>query len=177
MIECQHVESQRWDKPDSGIIKCRVLQAATGLRCACHHRVCEQCLASGLAQEPASDPRWVARIKGAMISRLVSGDLPRYQQPDPVDVPALFARFIALAAKDRERDGQGRFVNETEARDLLKRMFAWQAAIPQNQGGHPTAVLVSKFDALAKAHGMEHVLEEIVSEHANAQDAARTVPG
>ena len=169
MIECEHVESQVWKKPDFGVIRCRVLCEATGIRCSCYHKVCEQCLASGLAESPTTDPRWIARFKGALASRLVSGDSPHYAGSETFDMIAAFGKFVELAVASRERDARGRFTNEIEAKALLRRMFAWQTGLSEERDGHPVAVLVEKFCALAEAHNMTNELEEIIAEYEHAQ--------
>lgn len=93
-----------------------------------------------------------AQIAGFLRARLIAGDCPRFQKPNPVDMPAAFALYRQKAGDDK-------------ARSLLAEAFERQAAIPEEDGGDPIKTLVEKFAALAAANGMTATMDQIGEEH------------
>ena len=150
-IDCPNAQKQ-----NESFVLCGKLTEACGFRVSFQRRFCEACLSNGRHAEPVeTSPQWAAEYRGALESRLISGDVPLYQEPNPVDLQAAFAKFKKLAQKPQQRA-------------LLKRMFRRQAALPPDRGGHPPEVTAEKIEALAKAHGMEDVIQEIREEYGNA---------
>ena len=150
-IECPNAQKQ-----NESFVLCGKLTEACGFRASFQRRFCEACLKAGRHEEPVeTSPLWAAEYRGALEGRLIAGDAPLYQEPNPIDLGAAFAKFKALSEKAAQRG-------------LLKRMFRRQAAVPQAQGGHPPEVIAQKIEALAHAHGLEDVLAEIRREYGAA---------
>jgi len=176
MINCTAVLSHR-DPAESldpatgrrrmlpGRVRCRKLLEGAGFNCSIPVDVCERCD----ARQPAGAAGPVVAVaesavlrpllKGILHARLLAGDAPRYQTPNPVDLNEAFARFTALAEGG-------------EPADLLKAMFRYQARLQEKDGGHPPAALAQRLDALAARFNLTPALEEVIHEHVAARRSA-----
>ena len=100
-----------------------------------------------------------ARIVPFLQARLIAGDCPRYQVPNPVDLDSAFTLL-------RMKGG------DAVARETLPLMFAHQAGIPESAGGHKAETLARKLTELAERNGMGKALEATL----DAAGATRTTP-
>ena len=123
------------------------MEAAVGFNVSVGRSVYDRHLADGTWDNPTD-------AEGANIlrARILGGDCPRYQAPNPVDMGAAFALYRTLAGDEA-------------ARALLTDAFRWQARIPVEDGGHPIETLFALFDALAAANGMSDVMDQVGEEY------------
>ena len=101
------------------------------------------------------DPFFESLYKQALKGRLIGGDCPRYQIPNPVDVDAAFTKYRTAAG-------------DQAARYTLTEMYEYQSKIQESDGGDSAEVLADKMATLAEKNGMEDVLLEAVVAHERA---------
>ena len=185
MLKCPYEDERRGDLIVDGITmesgcRCHILMVATGFIVSCGVGNCRLCIKNeewnqqGAPQlKPRAKPvmpteqdamaiiRASKHFSGLYLSslkgRLIAGDCPRYQGPNPVDIFQTFEKLL-------------QFAGETTARETLGLMFEKQSRIPESDGGHPADVLAVKLEALATANGMEDVLIQIVEDHERAAE-------
>ena len=147
-VDCRHSLHQSGNS-----VHCAHLSNAAGYPIGTS--ACRSCQQVGGADRPVAETPLLRRLLiGHLRTRLCLGDCPGAVQ-DGFDVHAGFALHGTLVAPD-------------ERRALLKRMFRKQAARPVGKGGDRPEVIAQKIEALAKANGMEDVLDEIRREYGNA---------
>jgi len=128
-----------------------------------HVDVCAKCMASGDNERPIQRaPFFKARVIAALEGRLAVGDMPRYQQANPVDVKKALKMFRLMTG-------------EPAVKNLVRKMFATQAPIPEEKGGHPADQIGPKFVDMAEAEDMIPELEEIVYEYQKRRGPAGRV--
>ena len=157
-------EKNRHAPEDGAMAQCMVLSIACGFTVSNGGPLCEYCI-SGPAWNDADivqlkpeskerspseadalklveqSPFFKSLYHDSLRARLISGDCPRYQGSNPVDVNAAFAKFQAAAGV-------------VAAKDTLVEMFERQSMIAEADGGDSAEVLVGKITLLAEKHGM-----------------------
>ena len=130
------------------------MSQAVGFTCSCTAAWRDRCIADGTWERPPG-----AAMAGYLKARLIAGDCPRYQVPNPVDLDSAFTLL-------RMKGG------DAVARETLPLMFEHQAAIPESAGGHKAETLARKLTELAERNGMGKALEAAL----DAAGATRTTP-
>lgn len=144
-MSCPYVR-RRVEIPKQGaVVLCGCISDEAGFRVSVQESACDHCLGD------QASAQFQQLLRGALASRLIAGDLPKYQTANPVDLAAAFAKHRAVAG-------------EEATRGLLKRMIHAQKAIKPEEGGHAPEVLGEKLLNLAEAHGMVDALEEAIEE-------------
>jgi len=143
-MNCQHA-GKIVETKDCKIVVCKLLSEASGFKRACSEKFCQHCMESGANDQGISHPGLNQVFVGGLRARLLSGDCPRYQTPNPIDLSDVFATYREAAGDDA-------------ARALLPMMLRRQGAIAEDQGGHPPNVVARKLLDLAKANDMEDAL-------------------
>ena len=123
-------------------IRCQKLSEAVGFIVS----ICDgHCLAhqkAGGPEVPVEDvPRLAEVIKGVLQARLIAGDGPEYQGPNPVDIRDASIRLNWLLS-DEER-----------VRLLHDICDSWLV------GGHPVELMEEKLLVVARVWDLEHELE------------------
>ncbi len=127
------------------VVRCNALSEDSGFGRMVHVTICKSC--RGDRQSACYREHYA----GGLRARLLVGELPRYQKACPIDVSEAFTKFRRAAGDEA-------------AQALLKEMFYRQIELPENAGGLPAIEVGTKIEMLAKAHGMESVIEEIARE-------------
>ena len=151
MGKCPHMR-----RPTEERAVCGYLSDLSGFTRSVSRAICGRCIAAG-----APEDSWAMMEKlliEGLIGRLLGGDCPRYQNANPVDLHDAFGRLAPL-------------IGQTRQADVIKRMFRFQAAIRESDGGHPSAVLAQKLTALAAEYDdanqhLTRALQEAIADHA-----------
>lgn len=162
-------------KPQKEDAKCMILTVACGFIVSIGETICAYCINGQTwndADVPQLNPDAEARTpsesdvmklvaasaffaslyKQSLSARLIGGDCPRYQGPNPVNMSAAFTKY---------RTAKG----DAETKDLLVEMFEKQSRIPESDGGDPPEVLAAKLAASAAENDMEDALLEAIERH------------
>ncbi len=177
-MHCPYEQNRRSDE-EGGTARCMVLAVACGFVVSNAGPICAGCISSeswnaaaGVPQLKAEDeartplekdatalvkesPFFESLYKQSLKARLIGGDCPRYQVPNPVDVDATFTKY---------RTASG----DALARELLTTMYERQSKIQESDGGDSAEVLAGKMATLAEKNGMEDTLLEAVAAHERA---------
>lgn len=131
-------------------VNCRHLTRAAGFLISPCIECCKACIQAGGPTRPVRDTPFLAnQLKHFLIARLNGGDCPLRQAPNPVDVNDAFAKLAAITP------------NRAELGERLKTMFLKWLAIPEERGGHPSEIIAQKIEAIAAAHDLTNVLDDL----------------
>ena len=127
---------------------CQKFREATGFGCGVLRTVeCKQHMAAGGWDVPLEDvPEFPAQIRARIVGRLLHGDCPMYQIPNPIDIADAANRLTALLSDD-------------ERRTLLHHVADAWSGLTTVAGGHTPEVVEEKLTLLARAWGMEQELD------------------
>ena len=147
-VHCKHKE-----KENPRLVRCAHLSAACGFVRSVTPDFCAECRKlNGPHKDPLSVPLLKDAVMRGLRARLTAGDAPRYQEANPVDVDAAFAKLIELTDRDA-------------AVDTLRVMFRHQTDMDEGRGGHAPEVLAQKLVRLAERHDMMRELEDVIHEY------------
>lgn len=141
----------KWkDKTPRHAVLCLKQTALCGFRRSVHADLCGQCLKEGGNKTDVADTPLMRRmVKGGLEARLTAGTLPRYQDANPVDMDAAFAKFAAVAT-------------DYEKAELVRRMIYNQSQFTPERGGKEPAVLADELLALADKFGVRTAVEDAI---------------
>ncbi len=178
MLHCPY-EQNRHITETGSVARCMVLTVACGFVVSNASGICEYCISGEAWNDAATVPQlkpedesrtppekdaialvqespfFESLYKQSLKARLIGGDCPLYQGPNPVDIGAAFTKY-------KETCG------EVDAEDLLVQMYERQSRLSVADGGDPDEVLADKMAALAEKHGMEEALLEAAISHERA---------
>ena len=127
---------------------CQKFRDATGFGCGVLRAVeCKQHMAAGGWDVPLEEvPEFPAQIRARIIGRLLHGDCPMYQGPNPIDIVAAANRLKALLSED-------------DRRVLLHEVADKWSELSNVSGGHPAEVVEEKLRQLARTWNLESELD------------------
>ena len=141
-----------------GTVKCLKLTSAAGFICSVFTPDCNQCDARvSLTAKTKTDlsvdqSKLLSSIfKGFLKARLIPGDCPFVQVPNPIDLKVAFGKFCALSTQD-------------EQLDLLLESNIYQRKIPVSEGGHPEEVITQKIAELTEMAGLTDIIIGLVAQ-------------
>jgi len=146
------------------LLKCEKLSAACGFNCAIDPTFCYHCDAIVSKNAPGDgvdclNSKMLSRLyKTDLAARIIAGDCPRFQEPNPVNMPEAFAKYVCISKLD-------------EQANLIKQAYIYQCAIPEAEGGLSAEDLGVEFEALAAQFGLTDALDQVVSAQEEAANA------
>ena len=128
--------------------KCSQLCSTAGFTVSVNLKLCEKCDKKPL--ETSTSVK--AMLVSALRSRLIAGDCPRYQVPNPVDIKKAMTKLKSLISNDA-------------LEEVFESMIYNQSRIKESDGGHPLTTLNTKFNEIAVEFEMQPVLEKLAGKH------------
>ena len=147
------INCEKCRKQSEKFATCNKFSDEAGFICSITKKHCLTCIENKWNNVPIADiPEMKQLLKAFFLSRLIAGDCPRYQVPNPVDIKKAMTKLKPLISND-------------ELEEVFESMIYNQSRIKESDGGHPLTTLNTKFNEIAVEFEMQPVLEKLAGKH------------